>query len=86
MSEAMLSGFTTAAAVHVFSSQVKHVFGVSVPGSTGVLKLVKVQKFHFHGHEHMAVYIQALSTFIHSYGTLIENIFHCSTTVDFLQG
>ena len=47
MSEAMLSGFTTAAAVHVFSSQVKHVLGVSVPGSTGILKLVKVPKLPF---------------------------------------
>lgn len=42
LSEAMVSGFTTAAAVHVFSSQVKQVFGVSVPRRTGVFKLVKV--------------------------------------------
>ena len=45
MSEAMLGGFTTAAAVHVFSSQVKHVFGVSVPGVSGLLKLLKVRTF-----------------------------------------
>jgi MFS superfamily sulfate permease-like transporter len=43
LSEAMVSGFTTAAAIHVFSSQIKYVVGIStVARSDGAFKLIKV--------------------------------------------
>ena len=51
LSEAMVSGFTTAAAVHVFSSQIKYLFGVSVPRTSGVFKLIKVSQQSILSHD-----------------------------------
>lgn len=42
MSDPFISGFTTGAAVHVFSSQIKHIFGVHVNNHYGPLALVHV--------------------------------------------
>ena len=44
MSDPFISGFTTGAAVHVFSSQIKHLFGVTVHNYYGPLSLVHVSK------------------------------------------
>ncbi|XP_038067898.1 prestin-like [Patiria miniata] len=41
LSEPLVRGFTTGAAVHVFTSQFRHLFGVSVKRSTGFFSLVK---------------------------------------------
>jgi len=43
MSDPFISGFTTGAAVHVFSSQIKHVFGVKVHNYYGPLSLIYVR-------------------------------------------
>ena len=45
LSDPLISGFTTGAACHVFTSQIKHVFGVTTPRYSGVFKLVYVSKF-----------------------------------------
>jgi MFS superfamily sulfate permease-like transporter len=42
MSDPFISGFTTGAAIHVFSSQIKHVFGVHVSNYYGPFALVYV--------------------------------------------
>ena len=42
MSDPFISGFTTGAACHVFSSQIKHIFGVHVHYYHGPLALVYV--------------------------------------------
>ena len=42
LSEPLVSGFTTGAAVHVLTSQIRHVFGLSVTRFTGAFKLPKV--------------------------------------------
>ncbi|XP_022107827.1 solute carrier family 26 member 10-like [Acanthaster planci] len=41
LSEPLVRGFTTGAAVHVFTSQFRHLFGVSIEKSTGFFALVK---------------------------------------------
>uniref|UniRef100_A0A1B6L5G6 STAS domain-containing protein n=2 Tax=Graphocephala atropunctata TaxID=36148 RepID=A0A1B6L5G6_9HEMI len=40
MSDTLISGFTTGAAVLVFTSQIKHVFGIKLPRHAGPLKLI----------------------------------------------
>lgn len=42
LSDPLVSGFTCGAACHVFTSQVKHVFGISVPRYSGVFVIPKV--------------------------------------------
>lgn len=42
LSDPLISGFTCGAAVHVFSSQVAHLFGVPVPNYHGAFKLIYV--------------------------------------------
>ena len=42
LSEPLTRGFTTGAAVHVFTSQIKNVFGLSIPRYSGPLKIVYV--------------------------------------------
>lgn len=42
MSDTLVSGFTTGAAVLVFTSQVKHVFGIKLPRHSGAFKLIYV--------------------------------------------
>lgn len=42
LSDTLVSGFTTGAAVHVLTSQVKNLLGVKVPRHSGPLKLVYV--------------------------------------------
>ncbi|KAL4229849.1 hypothetical protein ACF0H5_010241 [Mactra antiquata] len=41
MSDPMIGGFTTGAAVHVGTSQVKYVFGLHIPRSDGVFQIIK---------------------------------------------
>lgn len=42
LSECLVSGFTTGAAVHVFTSQVKDLLGLQLPRIKGNFKLIKV--------------------------------------------
>jgi len=42
LSDPLVSGFTTGAAMHVFASQVPQLLGVKVPRFTGAGRLVKV--------------------------------------------
>ena len=42
LSDPLVSGFTTGAACHVFTSQIKHIFGVKIGKYYGPLKLVYV--------------------------------------------
>lgn len=42
LSDTLVSGFTTGAAVHVLTSQVKNLLGVRVPQHRGPLKVVYV--------------------------------------------
>ena len=44
-----ISGFTTAAALHILTSQMKFILGITVPGHTGIFKFVKVWKEIFLG-------------------------------------
>lgn len=44
LSEALVSGFTTAAGVHVFTSQIKEIFGLTLPPITGYFKVINVNK------------------------------------------
>lgn len=47
LSESLISGFMTGAAVHVVTSQIKDIFGIKIEPFTGVLKVVKVRLFDF---------------------------------------
>lgn len=42
LSDTMVSGFTTAAAVHILVSQLKFVLGLTVPGISGPLSIIYV--------------------------------------------
>lgn len=42
LSECLVSGFTTAAAIHVFASQVKDLLGLELPRITGNFEVIKV--------------------------------------------
>lgn len=42
LADPLISGFTTGAACHVFTSQVKYVLGIKVLRFNGALKLIKV--------------------------------------------
>lgn len=42
LSDTLVSGFTTAAAVHILVSQLKFVLGLDVPGINGVLSVIYV--------------------------------------------
>ncbi|XP_046331288.2 prestin-like isoform X1 [Haliotis rufescens] len=41
MSDSLVSGFTTGAAVHVFTSQVKYVFGIKIPRFPNLFQIIK---------------------------------------------
>ena len=45
MSDPLISGFTTASAVHVGTSQVKYIFGLKIPRSDGLFQVIKVTLF-----------------------------------------
>lgn len=47
LSDMLVSGFTTAAAVHILVSQLKFVLGLQVPGINGPLSLIYVTTDHF---------------------------------------
>lgn len=44
LSDTLVSGFTTAAAIHILVSQLKFVLGLIVPGLSGPLSLIYVSK------------------------------------------
>lgn len=45
LSESLINGFTTGAAIHVFVSQLKDLFGVKVQGYKGMFQIVNVNIF-----------------------------------------
>lgn len=47
LSDPLISGFTTGAACHVFTSQIKHVFGVTTPRYSGAFKLIYTYRDFF---------------------------------------
>ena len=42
LSDPLVSGFTTGAACHVFTSQIKHIFGIKMGRYSGPFKLIYV--------------------------------------------
>ncbi|XP_060582816.1 prestin-like isoform X2 [Ruditapes philippinarum] len=48
MSDPMIGGFTTGAAVHVGTSQVKYVFGLHIPRSDGLFQIIKTYALIVH--------------------------------------
>ena len=44
LSDPIISGFTTGAAVLVFTSQIKHILGLNIPRYSGAFALVQVCK------------------------------------------
>ena len=44
LSDMLVSGFTTGAAVHVMTSQIKYLFGLQVQRYNGPLKIIYVSK------------------------------------------
>lgn len=46
LSDTLVSGFTTAAAIHILVSQLKFVFGLQVPGMSGPLSIIYVSAEH----------------------------------------
>lgn len=47
LSDPLISGFTTGAACHVFTSQIKHVFGISTDRYSGAFKLIYTYRDFF---------------------------------------
>lgn len=47
LSDTLVSGFTSAAAVHILVSQLKFIFGLKVPGFSGPLAIIKVSSKGF---------------------------------------
>lgn len=45
LSECLVSGFTTGAAMHVFTSQVKDILGLELPRIKGYFKVIKVRSY-----------------------------------------
>lgn len=56
LSPSMVTGFTTGAAFHVFTSQIRGAFGISLPRGGGPFKIIRVsvekrerkKDFHLH--------------------------------------
>jgi MFS superfamily sulfate permease-like transporter len=44
LSEPMTRGFTTGCSFHVFTSQMKAIFGVSIPRHNGAFKIIYVRE------------------------------------------
>ena len=44
LSEPLVSGYTTGAAVHVFTSQLRHIFGLEIRPPAGLFRVPKVRK------------------------------------------
>lgn len=44
LSDTLVSGFTTAAAVHILVSQLKFVLALDIPGISGPLSIIKVSQ------------------------------------------
>uniref|UniRef100_A0A8B9H5N0 Solute carrier family 26 member 3, tandem duplicate 2 n=1 Tax=Astyanax mexicanus TaxID=7994 RepID=A0A8B9H5N0_ASTMX len=62
LSDTLVSGFTTAAAVHILISQLKFIFGLSVPGFSGPLAIIYILE---------SIFTQITSTNIHDLVTAI---------------
>lgn len=49
LSDTLVSGFTTAAAVHILVSQLKFILGLDVKGLSGILSLIYVSSVRLYG-------------------------------------
>ncbi|KAK6177022.1 hypothetical protein SNE40_015212 [Patella caerulea] len=63
LSDPLISGFTTGAAVHVFSSQIKSAFGIAVGRYSGPLKLVYAYR-DFFSNLHNANFVTMTATIV----------------------
>ena len=72
MSDPMIGGFTTGAAVHVGTSQVKYLFGLKIPRSDGVCQIIRVRVIQY-------IYIYILPLFTDAYNVSSQNIFRRSS-------
>lgn len=64
LSDTLVSGFTAAAAVHVFTSQIKDILGISLPHISGTFKLIYTYKAifeQFHKANTAALIISAIT-------------------------
>lgn len=50
LSDNLVSGFTTAAAIHILVSQLKFVLGLQVPGFSGPLAIIYVSAYSYAEH------------------------------------
>lgn len=48
LSDTLVSGFTTAAAIHILVSQLKFILGLDVPGLSGILSLIYVSSIRLY--------------------------------------
>ena len=55
LSDMLVSGFTTAAAVHVLTSQLKPMLGITTPPYSGPFKLVYVSVYHITPFHYMVI-------------------------------
>lgn len=62
LSEPLVSGFTTAAAVHVLVSQIKDLLGVRIPRHKGAFKVLYVSKRFLESTEYLTFYSQEFIT------------------------
>lgn len=49
LSDTLVSGFTTAAAIHILVSQLKFILGLDVEGLSGILSLIYVSSEKLYG-------------------------------------
>jgi solute carrier family 26, other len=62
LSECLVSGFTTGAAIHVFSSQIKDLLGLELPRVKGYFKLIKVKP------------VSCISDIVHDFSSLVLDL------------
>lgn len=55
LSESLISGYTTGAAVHVFTSQLKHIFGLNLTSHSGILSVPMVRYMYIHNIHEMQI-------------------------------
>ena len=61
LTDPIVSGFTTGAGMHVFTSQIKHIFGINIPKQIGVGRLAKTYIELFKSMKHVNSFALAMS-------------------------
>lgn len=64
LSDSLVSGYTTGAAVHVFTSQAKHIFGLQIPSIRTIFSVPKVSIVRT-----VSIYITFLTDLVSSMST-----------------